>query len=148
MLCIISEISLMPDWTFIVQLAIFLFVIAILTIFVIRPIIRIIDRRKAFTTDASLEAEHLTDKAIQLETGKREVLTMSLNEAYEELKKRTTEARRTGDAVIADAKTKTSEIYKASTTSLEKAEKSVEKEIDERAQGLVDEIVSRIVEAQ
>ncbi len=145
MLCSATDITLKPDWTTIVQLFIFLFAAASLSIFVIRPIMRIIEKRKAFTEDAAEEAAKLMNESEQLEIGRREVITMALKEAYEEFEKRSAEHRRKADSVIADARARTTEALGSSALSIESVEELNEKEAELRARDLSDAIVSRVI---
>ncbi|MFA4875622.1 MAG: hypothetical protein WC690_09825 [bacterium] len=144
MLCSAAEITLMPDWTVVVQLFIFLVVATTLTFFVIRPTIRIIDRRRQFTSDAAAEAAKLMNEAEQLDIGRREALAMALGEAHAEYAKRATEAHGKADGAIAEARAKSAETLKGEAASIESMEALNEKELESCANGLATDIVARV----
>lgn len=54
-----ESIKLIPDATVFYQLIIFLVVVAILTVFVFRPILRILDKRRDKTNETQIRAEML-----------------------------------------------------------------------------------------
>jgi F0F1-type ATP synthase membrane subunit b/b' len=139
-----ESIRLMPDWTVTVQLLIFVSVMTALTFLVIRPTIRIIDRRKQFTSDAAEEAEKLFAEAEQLRAGRREALAMSLKDAHAEYEKRTAEARKSADAITEAARAKVADILRGEAKSIASSEVVGDKDLDARVKEISREIVARV----
>ncbi len=139
-----TEIRIIPDWTIAIELVVFLFVVIVLNALVIRPMLKIMDRRRAFTFDASEEAARLADEAAQLEQGRLEVLAMALREAQSEKDRRTEAALREADRIKADARARMDDTIAATEVSIESPERSIYEEMEERARQLADEIVERI----
>lgn len=140
----IAEIRIIPDWTILIELAIFIIAIIVMNALVLRPMLRVMDRRREFTVDASEEAEKLSDGAEQLELGRHEVLTMALREAQAERDRRTQETLREADRIKADALSRMNETISSSEISVESAEGSIIEEMNQRSKELADEIVARI----
>lgn len=143
MLCV-SEIRIIPDWTILIEIAVFLFVLIVLNLLVMRPMLRIIDKRREFTTDASEEAGKLSADASQLDDGRHEVLTMALREAQKERDERTFEALREADRIKAEAISRMDKMTSSSEISIETGDRSIVEELNERSQELAREIVERI----
>lgn len=141
-----AEIRIIPDWTILIELAIFTLVIIVLNAFVLRPMLRVMDRRREFTIDASGEAQKLSEEAEQLEQGRHEVLTMALREAQAERDERTQETLREADRVKAEARSRMDETISSSEISVESAEGSIIEEMNQRSNELADRIVARIEE--
>jgi F-type H+-transporting ATPase subunit b len=139
-----AEIRIIPDWTILIELAIFIIVIIVLNAFVIRPMLRVMDRRREFTVDASEEAEKLSNDAEQLEQGRHEVLAMALREAQSDRDERTQHTLREADRIKADALSRMDETTSSSEVSVEAAEGSIIEEMNQRSRELADEIVARI----
>ncbi len=141
-----ADIRLIPDWTLFIQIGIFLFVVLALNLLLFRPLIRLMDRRKAFTTDASEEADSLNIEAEQLEVGRHEVLSMALKEAQDERAKRTANALREADRIVNDARSKMGAMISSNLISIESTEKSIVDEMEERAMNLAKGIIARFKE--
>lgn len=140
----VTEIRILPNWTVLIELAIFLFVLAITNALIFQPMLRIMEKRKAFTIDSSEEAERLTKDANQLEAGRKEVLGMALREAQAERERNIGAALREADNIKAAARSRMNEIISATEISMAPSEKSIVEELDKRAAELADMIVSRI----
>lgn len=139
-----SEIRIIPDWTILIELAIFLFVVLVINAFIVRPMMRIMDRRRAFTVDASEEAERLNEEAGQLDQGRHEVLAMALREAQTERDRRTAAALREADRIKAEARARMDDTIASTEISVESSDRSIYEEMDERSRELAEEIVKRI----
>lgn len=139
-----TEIRLIPNWTILIELAVFLFVLVVLNVFVFKPMMKIMDRRKAFTVDASEEARKLTDEAEQLEAGRTEVLAMALREAQAVRDRKIGETLREADRIKAEARSRMNEIVSATEISMEPTTRSIVDELDDRARELAAAIVARI----
>lgn len=141
-----AEIRIIPDWTVLIEIVVFLFVILVINAFVIRPMLRIMSKRRAFTVDASDEARKLGYEADQLDEGKREVLSMSLREAQADRDEKTQKTLREADRIKAEARSKMDEIISSTEVSMESGDRSIVEEMGERSRELADMIVERIEE--
>ena len=139
-----TDIQIMPDATVGFELVIFLATAAVLTLFVFRPTLRLIDRRRAFTSDAATEAAALAEEAEQLELGRRELVAMGLREAHEEYERRAAEARRKADAIVAAARAQAAEILKAGVAEVAAAGEIPAAEFEQRAKVIAAEIEQRV----
>jgi len=143
MLCA-AEIRIIPDWTILIELAIFIIAIIVLNAFVLGPMLRVMDRRREFTVDASQEAEKLSEDADQFEQGRHEVLAMTLREAQAERDEKTQKALREADRIKAEAMSRMDETMSSSEISVKSAKGSIIEEMNQRSKELADEIVARI----
>ncbi len=141
-----AEIRIIPDWTILIELAIFIIVIIVLNVLVLKPMLKVMDRRREFTVDASQEAKKLNDEAEQLEQGRHEVLTMALSEAQATRDEKTQETLREADRIKAEARSRMDETISSSEVSVESAEGSIIEEMNQRSNELADQIVVRIGE--
>jgi F0F1-type ATP synthase membrane subunit b/b' len=141
-----SAIRLLPDWTLLVQLAVFLAVLASLTFLVIRPTLRLLERRRSFTSEAMEHAAKLASDAEQLEAGRREVLAMALREAQASREQRVAAARRRADKTIAESRVGVAELLQHGTYGIESAEALAEFDLEALSQNLADRIMQRFTE--
>lgn len=146
MLCSATEIRLMPDWTVLPQLGVFLFLIAVLTIFVFKPLERLFDRRRRFTSEAAAESARLINDAEQLQIGRRNALAMALDEAHAERVKREGEARLKAEEVTQQARAEAAEILRQGAAEADAAGKRAATEVDRAARELAKQIVARVTE--
>ena len=144
MLCSTTEIRLMPDWTLLAQLVIFLFILFILNRLIFQPLKKLREKRGAFTSDAAKEARHLVEEANQLDAGRQEVLAMALREAQAERFKRVTETHREFDRIVVEARARAKEIVSASAVSIESEERSIFDDMETKVEDISEDIVSRI----
>jgi len=75
-----QTINLMPDLTVIWQLAIFLSLIFVLTIFVFRPVLKILEGRKQETLELERETERLLSEAEKLDSDYGEIISKARSE--------------------------------------------------------------------
>lgn len=143
MLCV-SELRIIPDWTILIEFAVFLFVLFVLNVLIIKPLLKIMERRKAFTVDASEEAHGLTEEADHLEVGRHEVLTMALREAQSDRDKGIGKALREADGITSAARSWMGKTVSSTEVSIESDERSIVEEMDKRSKELADMIVDRV----
>ena len=136
-----AAIRLLPDWTLAVQLLIFLFVLAVLTVFVIRPLL--VDRRRSFTNEAMEGAQKLSAEAEQFEAERRETLSKGLREAQDVREKRVSTARRDADRTIAEARVGVAQLLEHGIESIESAEMLAAPDLKDLSAELAAKIVER-----
>ena len=94
---IASDIHLVPNWTLLIQLGIFLTVIIFLQFFIFRPTLHILHKRKAATMESSDEAKNLEATANQMfaeqEAALKEALFQSNAQAHETVMAATEKAK-------------------------------------------------------
>jgi len=139
-----AAIRLLPDWTFFVQLFIFLFVLLVLTVLVIWPMQKLIDRRRAFTNETVEGAAHLIAEAEQFELGRKEMLALALREAQAERERQATAARRDADKAIVEARVGVAELLQHGARSIAWAETLVEMDLEVLSRELAGEIEKRL----
>jgi F-type H+-transporting ATPase subunit b len=145
MLAIVAaEMNLMPDWTIVVQLGIFLCTLAILTVFIFKPVLRILDRRKSFTEGAYSEAQMLGEEAARLDAERSRAVAMALSEAKSEADRHVADTHRQAEGQLAEARVKAKQLLDTAEVSVESSEESVVAEMRRRADELAQEIVSRV----
>lgn len=145
MLAMVSvEINLMPNWTFFVQLGIFLSSAIVLNIFVIRPVLRIFDRRSEYTIDAESEAAELNDESEQIESTCDRAIREVLREAHIQRAMCVAKARADADMMAENAKRESKQIAMETDISIDSSEKSISDDIAKNSRIIADEIVARI----
>ena len=138
------EIHLMPDWTVLVQLGIFLSVLAVLTLFVFRPVLRVIDRRRAFTAEARAEAGSLGAEAAELEAQRAQAIAAALREG-EAMRAQKVAANQTeAERIVAAAREQARRLVDSTEVSVESSEEAAAGEIRRQAEAMAGEIVARI----
>lgn len=146
MLCSATEIRLMPDWTVLPQLGVFLFLLAVLTVFVFKPLERLFERRRRFTSEAAAESARLITEAEQLEIGRRNALAMALDEAHAERARREGESRLQAEGITQQARATAAEILQKGTAEADAAGRRAAAEVDRAAKELAKQIVARVTE--
>lgn len=139
------DIHLLPDWTFGVQLGIFLCTLGVLHILIFRPILRIIDHRKKFTSQARQEAEQLIRSAAQHEAERQKRIEQMLLEARSEQLERLALAHQRAEATIETARKEARNIYETAAQKTRATEKAAAELIPQHAEMIAQEIVARIV---
>jgi F-type H+-transporting ATPase subunit b len=139
-----AAIRLLPDWTLVVQLVIFLIVLAVLSTFVIQPMLKLMDRRRSFTGDAMQSAAKFSADADQLEVGRREMMSMALREAQAKHEACLQSCRRDADRTIAEARVGVTELLRHGIHSIESAETLAEIDLQELSKELAGDIERRL----
>lgn len=139
------EIHLMPDWTVILQLAIFLAATAVLYFFIFRPTLKIIDRRRYFTSKARSDAQDLNAKADSLDNERKTSIVAALKTAEAESAAKILKARQDADKIVAASRSEARSILDSAEKSIQSSEKSLDKEIGKQADILANDIVARVV---
>jgi len=140
------EINLMPDWTVLVQLAIFLTALAVLYYFVFKPSLKCIDQRNKFTKDARANTEKLNNEADQKLSEREKRMSEAINEANFKKTQEISLKRKEAENILAKARNEAKLIIDSTETSVEISEKLVKQEMDKQADILSAEIVARIVD--
>jgi len=138
------EIHLMPDWTIFVQLGIFLLSAAVLTFFVFRPVLRLFDRRRGYTSDAEIEAGRLNGEAESLEFSCNKLLTEALENAHIRKSKEIAMANSEAERIVSDARIRAKQIAEETDISIYTSEKSVMEEMKINAEMLAGDMISRV----
>jgi F-type H+-transporting ATPase subunit b len=140
-----SHISLMPDWTFFVQLLMFFCAYGVLRFLVFKPLLKLYAIRKKLTVDAEQRARDSENEALRLELEAKQKLIEALNELQKERDKKISEAMQKAENIVVDAKTKSKDISKkARDDALTQKIKASEK-IPDELRGIVDEIKSKVL---
>lgn len=139
-----AEIHLMPDWTVLVQLGIFLSVLAVLAIFVFRPVLRIIDRRRLFTAEAREEAGKLIAEAAELEAKHTQAIAAALREG-EAMRAQKVAANQTeAERIVAAARDEARRLVDSTEVSVESSEEAAAGEIRRQAEAMAQEIAAKV----
>lgn len=141
-----SDIQLMPDWTFFVQLGFFILAALILNYLVFRPMLRLFDMRKEYTGDAEAEARYLNEESNRLDALRLEALSAALGEAQEERSARLAEARLSAERLIGDARAEAKKLFDKTEYSIESSERSIAEGMDLQAERLSEMIISQLLE--
>lgn len=99
-----QNISLVPDRTVIWQLMIFLFLIFILTVFVFRPVLKILDGRKQDTLMLEKETERLLAEAKKLESDYAQMIAKGRSEGGVAEQRLVSEGAAKARAIISEAR--------------------------------------------
>lgn len=141
-----AEIRLLPDWTFFVQLAIFLVVMVCLNGLVFQPVLRLLRLRKSRTEGDRKRIEELKEKtqdlmkeyAQKIQEAKREAFIMKealRKEGNEQGQKIIQEAKQAGLTQIEKAKTEIEGLAKTCTEQLETHADVLSRQIAEKVLG-------------
>lgn len=145
MLAIIAtEISLQPDWTVIVQLGVFLIVMAVLHIFIFKPILRIIDHRKKFTQDAHSEAIILNEKSALLEKERTLAISKAIAQINSERDLKISTAHKEGEKILASARVEAKRLLDATEVSVDATEQLVATDVERQTDSLAHEIAEKV----
>lgn len=109
-------IRLLPDGTFFPQLAIFLFVVIVLTGCVLRPIVRIVQRREAETLGKQREAAERNTLAEAVEGEIRETISTAKREQLNLEEKLALEVERETRSIIEKARASAQEKFEVERT--------------------------------
>ena len=139
-----AEIHLMPDWTVLVQLGIFLSVLAVLAFFVFRPVLRIIDRRRLFTAEARAEAGSLAAEAAELEAQHARAIAAALSEGEAMRAQKVAANQAEAERIVAAAREQARRLVDSTEVSVESSEEAAAGEIRRQAEAMAGEIVARI----
>ncbi len=140
-----ESFRLMPDWTLLPQTAIFLAVVASLSVLVFRPVRKIIQRRREFTVEAKADADLLLEEALQLAIGRDEVLAMVLAEAQVDRDKKLATAYRDADRMTAEARENARKILATNAVTVEAVKKSLGQGAGASATDIAESIVDRVL---
>ena len=140
-----ESFSLIPDWTLLLQAANFFIVVAALSLLVFRPLQKVIERRRAFTTEAKADADRLLEDASQIDIGRKKVLAMALSEAQADREKMLAEAYHDKDILTAEAREKAHKTLAENAIEVDAIRKSLDQDVDRRVSEIAKEIVERVV---
>lgn len=139
-----AEIHLMPDWTLLVQVGIFLLVLVVLYFLVFRPTLRVIDQRKKFTSEARMQSEQLHAEADRLDAERQAAITQAIREASVIREQREVAAHRDAEQRIAEARQEARARIDSTEISLERSEEAAAADIAAAADALAREIAQRV----
>lgn len=140
-----TEIRLMPDWTVAVQLFIFLLTMAVLYIFVFRPALKIMDRRRSFTEDAKAMAERLSSEAEGLERGRERKISETIAGAASDRSLAMAKANREADRIITEARIEAKRLIDSTEVSVEISEDRVSAEMARQAELISKQVVAKVL---
>lgn len=140
---IASGINLAPDWTFVIQLGVFLSAVAVLYVFVFGPTFRILDMRKKFTTDARCRADELADESNRMEEERKKAVATAHTEVDAERMRVVREADIRAGQIVADAREKSSRLINAQAKAKSKELASLD--VESEAKAIADSIISRVI---
>lgn len=138
------EIHLMPDWTVLCQLGIFLVAIAVLYFFIFKPTLRILDRRKHFTSMARSGAHDINARADGLDNERKISIVAALKNAEAEAEARILKARQEAEKIVSASRAEARRALDLAEESIESSEKSIGGEIAKQADIIANDIVARI----
>ena len=141
---IASGINLMPDRTLIIQLGIFLFVIATLQICIFGPVLRIIDKRKSATKDAQEEARRLTAESERIEKESGAALKAAILSSNAEAASKTSAVAKKAQELVAQSQSQAREKIEAAQVAAKKSEQESLFQANAEVMVVAKEISSRI----
>jgi len=142
------KIELMPDWTIFVQLGIFISTMAVLHLLVFRPVLRIIDRRAQYTSDARADARDKNAEAERVEGERSLAISAVIKEGEQARERKLTEARKDAEKIVAEAREAARRMLDTTEVSVESSEEVAEMVIEVESEILADDIANRIRPAE
>lgn len=139
------DIHLAPNWTFFVQIAVFLSVVAILNFLVFKPLLRILDWRKRFTHEAREEAGYLHSQADMIEAEASTEISDEIRKANTTGERKIAQRRGEAEGIVANAHNEARRIIDDAESSMKSSTASIVTDMDQRARSLADEIASRML---
>lgn len=139
------DIHLMPDWTILVQLGVFLMAAFVLNFLVFKPIFNTFDLRSKYTRDAEAMGEKLGLEAERLEQTRLGKLTDALSEAQAKRSQSLIETRVKAEGIIAEAFEDARGMIERTELSISSSERSIFQEMDAQAEKLSEGIVASVV---
>lgn len=140
-----AEIHLMPDWTFFAQLGIFLLAAAAMSFFMFRPMLRLLDKRREYTTGADRRAAVIDTKADDLEKLRAKELTDEIGGIQNERAAELSRTQRDAEKMVSEAKTLAKKRMKDAEAGIESSRKAIAADIGRRASDMADEMVSKLM---
>lgn len=145
LLTVSADIHLMPDWTFFVQLGIFLLAAAMMYLFIVRPIQKVLDMRKLYTKDADSNAEMLNAESAALERERIEAIEKALRKAHEARESSIASAKERAGEIINEARIEARRIVDDADVSIDSSRRMIVDEMGSQADELAKEIERRIL---
>lgn len=139
-------ITLVPDWTLVFQLAIFLVVIAVLTKFIFKPILKIIDQRRYFTKHSIETADRLNQYSISLENEYKEKINKAVAKASNDATLRISSCRTSAEDAVSAAKKQASVMIQTTEQELDSKVEGLAQETKKVLKNLSGEIVTKILQ--
>lgn len=140
-----AEIHLMPDWTFFVQLGIFLLAAAVMNSFMFKPMLRLLKKRREYTTDAEARAASIVVAADGLEKLKAKKYEDAIGEIQNTMAAEAAGTRRDAETIISDAKALAKKRMKEAEAAIEASKRVIAADIGRQASSVADDVVSKLV---
>ena len=140
-----TQISLMPDWTFFIQLVVFFCAFLILNFLVFKPLLKLYQIRKKYTVDAEAHAKSKNEEAVRLELEVKQKLSEAILALQKEREKKIAETMYRAEEVTSQAKKQSKDISKSARESASSEKDKAAGKIKDELRGLVDEIKSKVV---
>lgn len=140
-----AEIHLLPDWTVFVQLGIFLLTLTVLHIFVFRPTLHLLEKRKKFTADARVAAGKFGSDADELDKKRAQIISGEMEKTDTQAAVMLADKRREAEKIIFDARVEAKRILESAETSVEISEQAVALEMKKKAGELAKDIAARVM---
>jgi len=144
----IAAIQMLPDWTLVVQLLLFLAAFGILSGYIFKPMLRVIRMRENVTEGADRDASRINMEASDLEEKQVKILNDALSSFHDERASRISEAKLKSEEMIAETHQESQWFLETSDMFIEASEKSVAHEMVVRSKELASEISERLFSEQ
>lgn len=141
-------LHIIPDWTLAIELAVFLASFALLHYGVFRPALKVLDRRRRMTIEATSKAEVLTAEADALEGKHAAAVSEALATFQADRARRIHDAHLKAEAMVAESRQEAQWFMETTDMFIESSEESIIAEMNARAEELAQEIKRSIVEGR
>lgn len=138
-----SGIHLIPDWTVLAQLCIFLVALVAINSFIIKPVLRSMALRRAYTDGAEKEASRLEDDASKLDDLRREALKKEIAEAQRVKTESIETAEIAAASMLRLAREDIKKVLESSSSSIASTTHSIFDELEMRADEISAEVIAK-----
>ena len=141
----VAAIHMLPNWTVGVQLVVFITAFVILSRYIFKPMLRVIEMRRSVTDGADDEANRINVEAGNLEEKRVRVLREALSSLQDERAQRISQARIKAEKMIEETRQESQWFLETSDMFIEASEKSIADDMVDRADLLAKDIAARVI---
>jgi F0F1-type ATP synthase membrane subunit b/b' len=144
----VAPIRMLPNWTLGVQLLVFLVAFGVLSKFIFKPMLRVIEMRSKVTHGADDEAVLVNSEASDLEEKRLKLLREALTSFQDERVHRISKSRIKSEKMIAETRQESQWFLETSDMFIEASEKSIVEDMADKSKALAEEIAASVTDAR
>jgi len=140
-----QSVNLIPDSTVIHQIIIFLIVLSVLTIFVFKPVLRIIEKRRGQTVDLNLQAQKLLSESETMDRRYNENLAVAKMEGSRLERELLRQGEEEGRTIVAKARDEERQAIARKRTEIQAAAQRVRQDLSLQIEEVAQMIIAKVL---